>query len=87
MRQRAEQALVVALVQADRRLVEDVHDTDQTRTDLARKPDALRLTTGQGFGTSIERQVVEADIRQETDAVANLLDDFVGDCGPPTFEL
>ena len=34
MGQRAEQALVVALVQPDRRLVEDIHDTDEARTDL-----------------------------------------------------
>src|SRR5690606_36277564 len=33
--QRAEQALVIALMQADRRLVEDVHDADEPRADLA----------------------------------------------------
>ena len=41
--QRIEQALVVALVQPDRRLIEDVHDADEPRADLAREPDALRL--------------------------------------------
>ena len=39
-----DQTLVVALVQADRRLVEDVENTHQTGTDLRRQPDALRLT-------------------------------------------
>ena len=45
VRERAEQALIVALVQTDRRLVQDVHDADEPRADLAREPDALRLAT------------------------------------------
>ncbi|MNC87603.1 hypothetical protein D3C83_33380 [compost metagenome] len=39
-----EQARVVALVQPDRGFVQHVHDTGQSRTDLAREPDALRFT-------------------------------------------
>ena len=64
-RERVEQALVVALVQADRRLVEDVHHADQPRADLAREPDALRLAARQRLGAAVERQVVEADVHQE----------------------
>ena len=41
--QRIEQPLIVALMQPDRRLIEDVHDADQAGSDLAREPDALRL--------------------------------------------
>src|SRR5271167_4502388 len=41
--QRVEQALIVALMQTYRRLVQDVHDADQPGADLAREPDALRL--------------------------------------------
>ena len=40
-----EQPLIVALVQADRRLVENVHDADESRADLAGQADALRLAT------------------------------------------
>ena len=50
--QRAEQALVVALVQANRRLIEDVHDADEARANLARQADALRLASRQRFGTA-----------------------------------
>jgi len=41
--ERGEEAGVVALVQADRGLVEDVHDAGESRADLAREADALRL--------------------------------------------
>ncbi len=63
--QRVEQALVVALVQADRRLVEDVHDADEAGADLAREADALRLAARERLGAAIERQVVEADVGEE----------------------
>ena len=36
--ERADQARVVALVQADRRLVEDVEHADELRADLRREP-------------------------------------------------
>jgi hypothetical protein len=36
---------VVALVQADRRLVEHIQGADEAGADLRREPDALRLTT------------------------------------------
>ena len=67
--QRAQQPVVVALMQADRRLIEDVHDTDQARADLAREPDALRLAAGERLGAAIERQVVEADVAQEAQPI------------------
>ena len=41
--QRAEEALVVALVQPDARLVEDVEHAHEARADLGRETDALRL--------------------------------------------
>jgi hypothetical protein len=40
--ERFDQARVVALVQADRRLVEHVHHAGEARADLAREADALR---------------------------------------------
>ena len=51
--QRVEQALVVALVQPDRRLVEDVHDADQAGSDLAREADALGLAAGERLGAAV----------------------------------
>ena len=78
-----EQALVVALVQADRRLVEDVHHADQAGADLAGQADALRFAAGQRVGAAIERQVVEADVDQELQALADFLEDLVGDLAAP----
>ncbi len=41
--QRPDQLAVVALVQPDRRLVEDVEDADELRADLGREAEPLRL--------------------------------------------
>ena len=68
--QRSQQALIVALVQPDRRLVEDVHDANQSGADLAGQPDALCLAARQRVGAAIERQVVEADVGEEAETVA-----------------
>ena len=51
-RQRAEQRAVVALVQADRRLVEDVEHAGQVRADLRRQPDALPFAARQRRGAA-----------------------------------
>ena len=63
--ERAQQARVVALMQADRGLVEDVGDADQPGADLAGQADALRLAAGQGLGAALQAQVVQAHIGQE----------------------
>ena len=63
-----DQALVVALVQADRRLVEDVQHADQPAADLRGEADALRLAAGQRGRVAIQRQVVEARRRAGTAA-------------------
>src|SRR5688500_366242 len=49
LREGREQSGIVALVQADRRLVEDVQHADESRSDLRGESNALRLTTGEGF--------------------------------------
>src|SRR5438045_1988046 len=48
LEQRVQQPLVVALVQPDRRLVQDVADADQPAADLRREPDPLRLAAREG---------------------------------------
>ena len=45
--QRVQQAVVVARVQADRRLVENVQHADQPAADLAGQADALHLAAGE----------------------------------------
>ena len=84
--ERIQQALVVALVQADRGLVEDVHDADEPGADLAREADALRLAARERFGAAVERQVVEADVDQEAEAIGDLLDDLRRDLLAPALE-
>ena len=70
--QRRQQAPIVALVQANRRLVEHVEDAGEVGADLRRQPDALSFTAGQRGGASIERQVSDADVIEESQALANL---------------
>ena len=77
--QRLDEPVVVALVQADRGLVENVEDADQPGPDLGRQPDALRLAAGQRAGGPVQRQVVEADVEQEPQPGLDLLDDPLGD--------
>jgi hypothetical protein len=83
-RQRAEQAFVVALVQADRRLIEYVHDADQARADLAGQADALCLAARERVGLAIERQVIQADVDEEAQALADFLDDLGRDLAAPS---
>ena len=74
-------------MQADRRLVENVHDAGEARAHLAREPDALRFAAGQRFGAAIEREIVEAHVDQEFQAVADFLDDLVGHFGAPAGDV
>src|SRR5690606_4915431 len=59
--QRADEAGVVALVQADGGLVEDVARADELGADLRRQADALRLAAGEGAGLAVQREVLQAD--------------------------
>ena len=49
-----DQPVVVALVQADARLVEHVEHPDQPGADLGGQPDALRLAAGQRAAGPVE---------------------------------
>ena len=74
-----DEPVVVALVQPDARLVEDVQDADEPGADLGREPDALRLAAGQRAGRPVEAEVVEADVEEEPEPGVDLLDDPLGD--------
>ena len=76
---RREQPRVVALVQADRWLVEDVQHAHQPRTDLRREPNALRLAARQRFRRATEREIVEPDVDEEAQPLAHLLEDRTRD--------
>ena len=85
--QRLDQALVVALVQADRRLVEHVQHARELAAELRREPDALRLAARQRRGGAVEREVVEADVEQERQARLDLLEHLAGDLRARAGEL
>ncbi len=74
-----EQTVVVALVQADRRLVEDIHHPHQAGADLAGQTNALGLAAGQRLGAALEVEIVEPDVDQEFQAGLDLVDDLGGD--------
>ena len=77
--QGGDEALVVALVQADGGLVEHVEHADQAAPDLAGQADALGLTAREGAGRAGQREVVEPDVEEELHALADLLEDPVRD--------
>ncbi len=85
--QRLDEATVVPLVQADRRLVQDVEDPDQPRTDLGGEPDPLRLPPGQRAGGTVQGQVVQPDVEQEREPRVDLLEYPAGDRPFPLGEL
>ena len=77
--ERRDQPAVVALVQSDRRLVEDVEDADELRSDLGREPKPLRLAAGERLRGAVELEVADADVVEERQPLADLLDDPVAD--------
>ena len=77
----ADEAAGVAGVQADGRLVEHVAGADQARAETGGELDALRFAAGERGGEAIEREVIEADVVEEFEALADLDEDFVGDGG------
>ena len=79
MFQRVEQPGIVALMQADRRLVEYIEYAGQPRADLRGEADALALAARQRSGIARQREIVEPDIVEEFQPVADFLEDARGD--------
>ena len=76
-----DQALGVARMQADRRLIENVERADEMRTERRGELDALRFAAGKRGGQTVERQVIEADFVEKLQARADFVQNFVGDFG------
>ena len=76
-----DQPVGVAAVQADGRLVEHVERADQTRAERGCQLDALRFAAGERRGEAIEREVFEADVVQEAQALLNFGEQNFGDGG------
>ena len=74
-----QQFVIVSLVQSDTGLVQDIAHTYQSGTDLSRQADTLCLTSGQGSGSSGQRQIFQSYIHQESHSGADLLQDSLSD--------
>ena len=73
--QRGDKPLVVALMQADRRFVQDIKHAHKPRANLRGEADALSLAARQRSGGALERQVVESHVHEELQSRLDLLHD------------
>ena len=87
MDQGTQQAFVIALVQADRRLIQHVHHTNQPGANLARQTDTLGFAAGERFRRTGKRQIVQTDVDKELQAIADLFQHFLSDLRPLAGEL
>ena len=74
-----DEPVVVALVQPDGRLVEDVEHPDQRRADLRGQADALRLAARERRGPPLEGEVRQAHVPHEPEPRLDLLQDLARD--------
>ncbi len=72
--ERVEEPLVIPLVQADARLIEDVEHPYQPRADLGGQPDSLGLAAGERGGASAQREVIETHVAKEPQPIDHFLE-------------
>ena len=77
--ERIEQLVVVALVQTDGRLVQNIQHAHERRTDLRRQTDALALAARQRTRSTRQGQVFQTDRLQKSQTVQDFLDDTITD--------
>src|SRR5262245_6805358 len=65
-------------METDRGLVEDIKDADKAGANLRGEPDTLSLSTGQCGGCPIQGQIVQTDIDEKPEPLANLLQYAMG---------
>jgi hypothetical protein len=69
--ERVYEPLVVALVQADARFVENVKRADKTAAQTCCQIDALAFTARQRVAQSVEGEITQADVQQKLQAAAD----------------
>ena len=77
--QDVDQALRVARVQPDGRLVQHVQHARQPRAEQRRQPQALGLAGREGGRGALERQVAHPHFEQPPDALAQVVQDGAGE--------
>ena len=75
--QGAQQLVVIPLVQADGRLVQDIQHAHQGRSDLGSQADPLALAAGKGACRPGQGQIAQAHIHEELQPGLDLLDDLL----------
>ena len=85
--ERVDESLIVALMQSDAGLVEDVEHVDELRANLCSQTDALALTARECCRLAVEREIVKAHVEEERHAGPQLLDDLVGNALLAFFEM
>ncbi len=73
-----QQALVVAMMQPDRRLVQHIQHAAKAGADLGRQPDALAFASTQRCGRAVKRHVAQADGIQEAESLSNFFQNAPG---------
>ena len=68
MRERLDQAIIVTLMESDRRLIQNVKNTGQPGTDLRGQSNPLRFTAAERTAFPIQCKVTEADVDQKPQA-------------------
>ncbi len=76
--QSGDELVIVALVEADRRLVENVEDALEAGADLGGKANALSFAAGKSVGGATKLEITKADVFHKLDAFADFFDDWFG---------
>ena len=74
-----DEAVIVALMEADGGLIENIEDTAEAGADLGGEADALAFAAGERGGIAVQREVVEADGAEEFKALDDFAADALGD--------
>ena len=68
-----DEALSITLVQTDTRFVQDVERAYEAAPELRRESHTLALPTGEGAGETVKGQIAQADLIEESQARADLM--------------
>ena len=84
--ERADEALVVARMQADGRFIEHIEHAGKVGSELRGEADPLGLAAGKGFRGALQREIAEADVVEELQALLDLWNDVHRDRPPAGIE-
>ena len=68
-------ATIISLMQTNARFIENIERANQTRTNLTCQANALCFTASQGAGCSRQGEIIETNVKQESESCVNFLCD------------